>query len=148
MGAHMTKHGDGVKDVAFAVEDCRGIYKVGLWAPQRVGGEGQGQACANTAICSQRAVEAGAKSVREPWDETDENGTVTFATVQTYGDTTHTFVERTNFKASGALLHAFLRWCMMHRRTHQPLLLLLLPHARTDTKFLPNFGPHPLQDDV
>eukprot|EP01147_Barroeca_monosierra_P002542 gene2541-5462_t len=74
MGNHLTKHGDGVKDVAFNVIDCRGIYK--------------------------RATERGAKGVREPWEEKDEYGTVVFAQVQTYGDTTHTFVERTNYKGT------------------------------------------------
>jgi 4-hydroxyphenylpyruvate dioxygenase len=75
MGDHMAQHGDGVKDIAFTVEDCRGIYK--------------------------RAIERGAKSVREPWEEKDEFGTVVMATIQTYGDTTHTFVERTNYKGTG-----------------------------------------------
>lgn len=28
MGKHLTTHGDGVKDVAFEVEDCIGLYKV------------------------------------------------------------------------------------------------------------------------
>ena len=28
MGVHQSVHGDGVKDIAFAVEDCRGLYKV------------------------------------------------------------------------------------------------------------------------
>ena len=28
MGKHLVKHGDGVKDVAFEVEDCIGLYKV------------------------------------------------------------------------------------------------------------------------
>ena len=28
MGAHLTKHGDGVKDIAFDVEDCVGLFKV------------------------------------------------------------------------------------------------------------------------
>jgi hypothetical protein len=28
MGAHLAKHGDGVKDVAFEVENCVGIFKV------------------------------------------------------------------------------------------------------------------------
>lgn len=28
MGAHQTMHGDGVKDIAFSVEDCRALYKV------------------------------------------------------------------------------------------------------------------------
>ena len=27
-GAHITKHGDAVKDVAFSVEDCKALYKV------------------------------------------------------------------------------------------------------------------------
>ena len=30
MGAHITKHGDGVKDVAFEVEDCVNLYKVNI----------------------------------------------------------------------------------------------------------------------
>eukprot|EP00118_Oscarella_pearsei_P013822 m.114410 g.114410 ORF g.114410 m.114410 type:complete len:383 (+) comp37494_c0_seq1:236-1384(+) len=74
MGRHLVKHGDGVRDVAFTVENCRLLYK--------------------------KAVERGAVSVREPWEESDEDGTVVFATVQTYGDTTHTFVERTNYKGT------------------------------------------------
>jgi len=72
MGSHIAKHGDGVKDIAFEVEDCANIYK--------------------------KAIERGGVSVKEPWDETDEHGTITFATVKTYGDTTHTFVERKGYK--------------------------------------------------
>ena len=33
------------------------------------------------------------KIVREIWEESDEFGKVRFARVQTYGDTTHTFIE-------------------------------------------------------
>merc|ERR1712080_414770 len=72
MGAHLVKHGDGVKDVAFAVEDLDGIVVT--------------------------AVEKGAKLVKNTWTESDEGGTVRFATVQTYGDTTHTLVERGDYK--------------------------------------------------
>jgi 4-hydroxyphenylpyruvate dioxygenase len=43
------------------------------------------------------ATERGAKSIRAPWDEADEYGTVTMATISTYGDTEHTFVERKNY---------------------------------------------------
>ncbi|CAI8057926.1 4-hydroxyphenylpyruvate dioxygenase [Geodia barretti] len=57
MGAHLTAHGDGVKDIAFSVEDCRALYR--------------------------RAVENGAKGVKEPWEEKDEHGSVVMATVQT-----------------------------------------------------------------
>jgi len=71
-GAHQEKHGDGVKDVAFIVDDVRGIYK--------------------------KAVERGAKSVREPWEESDSDGTVVFATIQTYGDTVHTFIQLNDYK--------------------------------------------------
>jgi 4-hydroxyphenylpyruvate dioxygenase len=71
MGSHLARHGDGVKDVAFTVQDCRAIYA--------------------------SAVSRGAKSISEPQELTDENGTVVMATVQTYGHTVHTFVERKNY---------------------------------------------------
>ncbi|XP_074643700.1 4-hydroxyphenylpyruvate dioxygenase-like [Tubulanus polymorphus] len=71
MGKHLVLHGDGVKDVAFQVDDLEAIFK--------------------------RAVSSGAAVVREPWEESDENGTVKYATVQTYGDTTHTFIDRSKY---------------------------------------------------
>ncbi|ORZ36800.1 4-hydroxyphenylpyruvic acid dioxgenase [Catenaria anguillulae PL171] len=79
MNDHMAHHGDGVKDIAFEVDDVRGIFKA--------------------------AVARGAKVVREPWEETDANGTVVMATIQAYNDTEHTFVERKNYK--GAFLPHF-----------------------------------------
>lgn len=54
---HLIKHGDGVKDVSFSVEDLDTIVKT--------------------------ARERGAKVVREIWEEKDEFGVVRFATVQT-----------------------------------------------------------------
>ncbi|KAI0240448.1 4-hydroxyphenylpyruvate dioxygenase, partial [Lamellibrachia satsuma] len=71
MHEHLGRHGDGVKDVAFSVEDLDGIVRV--------------------------AVAKGARMVREPWEETDENGTVKMATLQTYGDTVHTLVDRSRY---------------------------------------------------
>lgn len=71
LGQHLVRHGDGVKDIAFTVEDLDSIF--------------------------QRAKDRGAKIVEDIWEESDENGTVRFARVQTYGDTTHTFVERSNY---------------------------------------------------
>jgi 4-hydroxyphenylpyruvate dioxygenase len=65
-------HGDGVKDVAFAVDDAKGLYE--------------------------KAVGRGAKGVREPEELKDENGSVIVASVQTYGDTIHTFVQRVDYK--------------------------------------------------
>ncbi|KAI2665076.1 4-hydroxyphenylpyruvate dioxygenase [Labeo rohita] len=67
IGEHIVKHGDGVKDVAFQVEDCDFLVK--------------------------KAKERGAAIVREPWIEQDSSGKVKYAVIQTYGDTTHTFVE-------------------------------------------------------
>ena len=45
----------------------------------------------------QVAVERGARLVKEPWEETDENGTVKMATLQTYGDTVHTLIDRSRY---------------------------------------------------
>nr|XP_060641950.1 4-hydroxyphenylpyruvate dioxygenase [Anolis sagrei ordinatus] len=72
MGEHLVKHGDGVKDIAFEVEDCEFIV--------------------------QKARERGAKIVKEPWIEEDKYGKVKYAIVQTYGDTTHTLIEKLGYK--------------------------------------------------
>jgi 4-hydroxyphenylpyruvate dioxygenase len=72
LGPHLVTHGDGVRDVAFTVSDCRTIFR--------------------------QALQRGAKSIKEPWEEKDENGVVVMATVATYGDTVHTFVERKGYK--------------------------------------------------
>lgn len=66
-------HGDGVKDVAFSVIDVDSTYKI--------------------------AVSAGAKSVLPPQTQTDENGSIRLATVQTYGDVTHTLLNRTAYQS-------------------------------------------------
>uniref|UniRef100_A0A8K9WR23 4-hydroxyphenylpyruvate dioxygenase n=1 Tax=Oncorhynchus mykiss TaxID=8022 RepID=A0A8K9WR23_ONCMY len=67
MGEHLMKHGDGVKDIAFQVEDLEFLIK--------------------------KAKERGAVVVKEPWIEQDSYGKVKCAVVQTYGDTTHTLIE-------------------------------------------------------
>ncbi|XP_061189809.1 uncharacterized protein LOC133197687 [Saccostrea echinata] len=72
MGEHIVKHGDGVKDIAFEVEDLQAIFK--------------------------RAVTKGAIVVKEPWEESDDDGTVKMAVIKTYGDTTHTLIDRSGYK--------------------------------------------------
>jgi len=72
MGAELNKHGDFGKDIAFAVNDATAIYK--------------------------RAIERGAESVAEPHELKDDNGSVIVASIKTYGDCTHTFVQRVSFK--------------------------------------------------
>ncbi|XP_062854259.1 4-hydroxyphenylpyruvate dioxygenase [Trichomycterus rosablanca] len=98
MGAHLVKHGDGVKDVAFTVEDCDFLV--------------------------QKARERGAVIVKEPQVLEDKFGSVKVAVLQTYGDTTHTLVERNGY--SGLFLPGF----------HAPLfhdpLLARLPSGHLD----------------
>jgi len=75
----LERHGDGIKDVAFQVDDAAGIYN--------------------------KAVSRGAKSVRAPETLKDEHGSVILASVQTYGDTIHTFVQRVDY--NGPFLPGF-----------------------------------------
>ncbi|KAG5840678.1 hypothetical protein ANANG_G00191260 [Anguilla anguilla] len=72
MGEHLVKHGDGAKDIAFTVEDCDFIVE--------------------------KARQRGAVIVKEPYVLEDKYGWVKLAVLQTYGDTTHTLVERTEYK--------------------------------------------------
>jgi 4-hydroxyphenylpyruvate dioxygenase len=72
MAAHIAKHGDGVRDMAFWVDDCRDAHK--------------------------KAVERGAVSVQEPTVMKDEHGEIVIAGIRTYGDTIHSIVERRNYK--------------------------------------------------
>jgi 4-hydroxyphenylpyruvate dioxygenase len=76
---HIYRHGDGVKDVALWVDDARSAW--------------------------QETTKRGARSVREPFEQKDEQGTVVMATIATYGDTVHTFVERRNY--NGPFLPGF-----------------------------------------
>ena len=76
---YIEKHGDGVHDVAFQVEDCRDMYT--------------------------KAVARGAKSISEPEELKDDNGTVIVATIETYGDTVHTLVQNVDY--TGPFLPGF-----------------------------------------
>ena len=78
---HLAQHGDGVKDVALEVDDAKAVYE--------------------------RAVSRGAKGVIEPFVKKDVDGEVIVASIEAYGDTTHTFVERSRYK--GAFLPGFRR---------------------------------------
>jgi len=69
--AHVAAHGDGVHDLAWLVDDAPAAFA--------------------------DAVGRGARPVRDPWTETDEHGTLSLATVGTYGETQHTFVDRSRY---------------------------------------------------
>ncbi len=65
-------HGDGVQDIALEVDDVRFAYE--------------------------EAVARGAVGVRPPTLLEDAHGVYEFATIRTYGDTTHTFVNRDRYR--------------------------------------------------
>jgi len=76
---HIARHGDGVIDIAFEVESADAAF--------------------NT------AVERGAEPAVGPHDVTDEQGTVRYAAIHTYGDTLHSLIERKDYR--GAFLPGF-----------------------------------------
>jgi len=71
---HVRLHGDGVRTLAFTVDDAMAAF--------------------------QDAVSRGARPVAEPHVIEDQKGAVRLATVRTFGDTVHTFVERAEFGGS------------------------------------------------
>ncbi|HET9066844.1 MAG TPA: 4-hydroxyphenylpyruvate dioxygenase [Gemmatimonadales bacterium] len=71
IAAHVHAHGDGVRDMAFWVEDARAAHAV--------------------------ALERGATSARDPEVLRDDDGEIVIAGIRTYGDTVHSIVERRNY---------------------------------------------------
>lgn len=69
---HVLLHGDGIKDLAMLVDDVDRAYN--------------------------ECVRRGATSVTAPIDLIDEHGTVRFATIATYGDTVHSFIDNRTYK--------------------------------------------------
>ena len=69
---HIHRHGDGVRDIAFWVDDAREAYRV--------------------------AIERGATSAQEPTVHRDDTGEVITAAIRTYGDTIHSLVERRGYR--------------------------------------------------
>jgi len=81
MHNHLEQHGDAVKDVAFEVDDVRAVW--------------------DKAVANDSAV-----AVMEPTTVYDKlEGSVLMAKIKTYGDTTHTLIERTNYR--GVFLPGF-----------------------------------------
>src|SRR5581483_3330759 len=68
----LVTHGDGVMDIALDVADVQETYR--------------------------KTVERGAVGVAPPTLLEDESGVYEFATIRTYGDTTHTFVNRDRYR--------------------------------------------------
>ncbi|HEX7077483.1 MAG TPA: 4-hydroxyphenylpyruvate dioxygenase [Candidatus Eisenbacteria bacterium] len=69
---HVHRHGDGVKDIALDVVDVDRAWS--------------------------ETTRRGARSVQQPVDLSDENGTVRWAAISTYGDTIHSLVDRSRYR--------------------------------------------------
>jgi 4-hydroxyphenylpyruvate dioxygenase len=68
---HHARHGDGVRDIALTVPDATEAYR--------------------------QAVQRGARGVVEPQRVDDEFGSIEVAAIATYGETIHTFVNRSDY---------------------------------------------------
>lgn len=71
LAEHHKKHGDGVRDIAMEVEDAAKSYY--------------------------ETTSRGAKGVLEPTELKDDHGVLIKSSIQTYGDTIHSFIERKNY---------------------------------------------------
>jgi 4-hydroxyphenylpyruvate dioxygenase len=76
---HIRRHGDGVRDIAFHVDDADAAFGA--------------------------AVSRGATPVVEPHDRSDDHGKVRWASIATYGDTIHSLVSYRDY--SGPFLPGF-----------------------------------------
>lgn len=76
---HITKHGDGVRDIAFQVEDADFAFH--------------------------EAIRRGAEPVFEPREIRDEHGAACHAAIKTYGDTIHSLISYKDYR--GAFLPGF-----------------------------------------
>ena len=79
---HFNKHGDGVKFIAFLVDDATKSFE--------------------------ETTKRGAKPYMKPTKEEDENGYVVRSGIHTYGETVHLFVERSNY--NGCFLPGYIKW--------------------------------------
>ncbi|HUF98616.1 MAG TPA: 4-hydroxyphenylpyruvate dioxygenase [Ilumatobacter sp.] len=68
---HVREHGDGAHDLAFLVDDATATYEA--------------------------AIARGARRVDEPYELHDDHGVLRLSSVATYGETKHTFVDRSEY---------------------------------------------------
>jgi 4-hydroxyphenylpyruvate dioxygenase len=96
---HVALHGDGVKDIALWVDDADSAYR--------------------------ETTQRGARGVREPFEISDDHGTVRMSSIATYGETVHTFVERKNY--NGPFLPGFV--AVKEDRVARPVGLKHIDHV-------------------
>jgi 4-hydroxyphenylpyruvate dioxygenase len=95
---HVHLHGDGVRVIALWVDDARSAWR--------------------------ETTARGARSVHEPTEIADEHGRATVSSIAAYGDTIHTFVERTHYR--GPFLPGFR--AVSHDPVARPVGLLHIDH--------------------
>jgi len=71
---HVARHGDGVRDIALEVENVDRAY--------------------------QETTKRGARGIEEPTTVSDDHGSIRRAAIATYGDTIHSFVDRSKYKGA------------------------------------------------
>jgi 4-hydroxyphenylpyruvate dioxygenase len=96
---HAMKHGDGVRDVALWVDDAEAAYR--------------------------ETMARGARSARPPEVLRDEHGQVTISAIAAYGDTVHSFVDRSRYR--GPFLPGFVA-APEHDPVTRPVGLLHIDH--------------------
>lgn len=99
---HVARHGDGVHDLAWLVDDAEQAYAA--------------------------ALTRGARPVREPWTESDDYGTLSLAAVATYGETQHTFVDRSRY-AGPSLAPGYVNTRLLPTPSGPPAGLTRVDHA-------------------
>jgi len=82
IAAHVHEHGDGVKDIALWVDDADTSFR--------------------------ETTARGAEPIQEPTVHEDEDGQIVTAAIGTYGDTIHTFVDRSEY--DGLFFPGFESW--------------------------------------
>jgi 4-hydroxyphenylpyruvate dioxygenase len=99
----LVQHGDGVMDIALDVVDVPETYR--------------------------KATERGATGVTPPTLLEDEHGVYEYATIRTYGDTTHTFVNRDRYRGAFAPGYHPIDPDRYHPSTARPVGLKAIDHV-------------------
>lgn len=98
---HVRQHGDGAHDLAFVVDDATATFEA--------------------------AISRGARPIDEPYELSDDDGTLRLASVATYGETKHTFVDRSEY--SGYYCPGFDRDGVPVSDIGQPVGLTAIDHV-------------------
>ena len=109
---HVHKHGDGVRAIALWVDDARQAWR--------------------------ETTSRGAHSIQEPTEYSDEYGRAVISSIAAYGDTIHTFVDRTHY--DGPFFPGYRH--IAHDHVARPVGLLHIDHM------VGNVGWHAMNDWV